>query len=304
MFENSNAAHPSKLQNAKSAPSLNRRSLPNSSGLAGTVDAPGMAGAKTGSSQHLKNALNLGKAMGARVNDLLRRKDPSSLGDIGVTEVNKNVGAVWACMEGATQGVTANSHTFDAFPRLDPPPPTNKKRLPRALKTTQDMMISSDPVVATPEVPDSSYASSPDKTPLIQEDKSKEQLNEEEADERELEKDSGQTSAIYCEVKEEVEGITKPDAVGLDGPKENHEEDLSQLLLSVPDLIHKDNLDPRQKPGGLETRMASTPVKSDIRVSVGEDDLLDNGSVVLGVPRQRSSSVDNEEPHPDLLSFE
>lgn len=44
-------------------------------------------------STHLKN---LGKAMGARVNDLLRRKEPGSLGDIGVTEVNKNVGVEWS----------------------------------------------------------------------------------------------------------------------------------------------------------------------------------------------------------------
>ena len=108
MFENSNAAYQTKLQTAKSAPALNRRSLGYTSGLAGPADGPGASGLKSGSSQHLKNALNLGKAMGARVNDLLRRKDPSSLGDIGVTEVNKNVGAVWTCMESDTQGITAN----------------------------------------------------------------------------------------------------------------------------------------------------------------------------------------------------
>uniref|UniRef100_A0A3Q4HY08 Carboxyl-terminal PDZ ligand of neuronal nitric oxide synthase protein n=1 Tax=Neolamprologus brichardi TaxID=32507 RepID=A0A3Q4HY08_NEOBR len=86
------------------------------------------------------------------VNDLLRRKEPSNLGDIGVTEVNKNVGAVWSCMEQLSQ-TAASSHitSFDSFPRLDPPPPSGKKRLPRALKTTQDMMISSDPVVSSPD---------------------------------------------------------------------------------------------------------------------------------------------------------
>ncbi|KAJ8376212.1 hypothetical protein SKAU_G00067920 [Synaphobranchus kaupii] len=305
MFENSNAAYQTKLQTAKSAPALNRRSFGNASGLAGAADGTG--GLKTGSSQHLKNALNLGKAMGARVNDLLRRKDPSSLGDIGVTEVNKNVGAVWTCMDSGTQGVTANSHiTLDPFPRLDPPPPTNKKRLPRALKTTQDMMISSDPVVATPEVSDS-YASSSVKAPLDQMDGSKQPPPEEEEDTRkEPERPSGPNSPLDRVAEEEFGGTVEPESKGLEGPKEKNEQDPSQLLLSVPDLIHKDTLDPRQKLGGPETRMASTPCpgKPDIRISMGEDDLQDSGSVDSGVPRQRSSSVDNEEPHPDLLSFE
>uniref|UniRef100_A0A3Q2D6H4 Carboxyl-terminal PDZ ligand of neuronal nitric oxide synthase protein n=1 Tax=Cyprinodon variegatus TaxID=28743 RepID=A0A3Q2D6H4_CYPVA len=100
---------------------------------------------KPNTSQRLKNAINLGKAVGAKVNDLLRRKEPSHLGDIGVTEVNKNVGALinWQSDE--------RNHIFDSFPRLDPPPPTGKKRIPRALKTTRDMMISSDPVVSSEE---------------------------------------------------------------------------------------------------------------------------------------------------------
>ncbi|CAF98102.1 unnamed protein product, partial [Tetraodon nigroviridis] len=83
-----------------------------------------------------------------QVNDLLRRKDTTHLGDIGVTEVNKNVD-VWSCMDQPNQ-TPSNSHmSFDSFPRLDPPPPSGKKRIPRALKTTQDMMISSDPVVSS-----------------------------------------------------------------------------------------------------------------------------------------------------------
>ncbi|XP_035270809.1 carboxyl-terminal PDZ ligand of neuronal nitric oxide synthase protein isoform X1 [Anguilla anguilla] len=303
MFENSNAAYQTKLQTAKSAPALNRRSFGNASGPSGPADGPGAGGLKTGSSLHLKNALNLGKAMGARVNDLLRRKDPSSLGDIGVTEVNKNVGAVWTCIESGTQGVTANSHvTLDSFPRLDPPPPTNKKRLPRALKTTQDMMISSDPVVATPEASDS-CASSPAKPPLVQTDKPKQRPPEEEEDARkEPERCSGSTPPL----DRAAAGAVGPEAVGPEGPEEKNEVDPSQLLHSVPDLIHKDTLDPRQKLGGPETRMASTPCpgKPDIRISMGEDDLQDSGSVDSGMPRQRSSSVDNEEPHPDLLSFE
>lgn len=196
--------------------------------------------------------------------------------------------------------------TLDSFPRLDPPPPTNKKRLPRALKTTQDMMISSDPVVASPEVPDS-CATSPVKAPLNQMDKSKHQPPEEEEDTwKEPERHSGPTPPLNCALKQEVGGTVEPESVGLEGPKEKNEEDSSQLLRSVPDLIHKDTMEPKPRLAGTDTRMASTPCpgKPNIRISMGEDDLQDNGSVDSGVPRQRSSSVDNEEPHPDLLSFE
>lgn len=39
----------------------------------------------------------------------------------------------------------------EAVPRLDPPPPTTRKRTPRALKTTQDMLISAQPVLSSLE---------------------------------------------------------------------------------------------------------------------------------------------------------
>uniref|UniRef100_A0A8C9UXM4 Carboxyl-terminal PDZ ligand of neuronal nitric oxide synthase protein n=1 Tax=Scleropages formosus TaxID=113540 RepID=A0A8C9UXM4_SCLFO len=218
IFENSSTAHQPKFQNSRSTAPLSRRSATSPSSPAVPADVSGAGMLRTGSSQHLKNALNLGKAMGAKVNDLLRRKDPSSLGDVGVTEVNKIAGAAW-----------------DSFPRLNPPPPTSKKRLPRALKTTQDMMISSDPVVATPEISDS------------------------------------------C--------ISSPEEIGKAEP--------SQLQLSVPDLIHKDHLDPPQKPGCQQVRMASTPCsgKPGCRISLSDSDLEKN-------------SEETEEPHPDLLSFE
>ncbi|KAL0191243.1 hypothetical protein M9458_013941, partial [Cirrhinus mrigala] len=87
MFENCNAAE---------QPKLNFRQAGSTLSPAASIDTS--AGSKTGGSQHLKNALNLGKAMGAKVNDLLRRKDPNSLGDIGVTEVNKNVEPVWSSL--------------------------------------------------------------------------------------------------------------------------------------------------------------------------------------------------------------
>ncbi|XP_062411263.1 carboxyl-terminal PDZ ligand of neuronal nitric oxide synthase protein isoform X2 [Sardina pilchardus] len=325
MFENSTVAQ----QKPPSSRSSGRRSVgsmssPSSGGLG---DGSGIAGQRTGSSQHLKNALNLGKAVGAKVNDLLRRKDPNSLGDVGVTEVNKNVGVVWS-----HSGV-ANSHaSFDGFPRLDPPPPTGKKRVPRALKTTQDMMISSDPVVASPEASDSSsFLSSPEKTPLV--GKGKEGPSEEDAQEdsegSESEKMSlGLSYALDGEMRrgerqlqqqaEEREErrssrVTNLDALMADEGMEEEvkkaedgeDEDQSQVQLSVPDLIHKDTLEPKQKLAGSETRLASTPCpgKGSYRISVGEE-LLENGSVDYGTPRKRSPSMENEEPHPDLLSFE
>uniref|UniRef100_A0A8C1TXX8 Carboxyl-terminal PDZ ligand of neuronal nitric oxide synthase protein n=1 Tax=Cyprinus carpio TaxID=7962 RepID=A0A8C1TXX8_CYPCA len=238
MFENCNTVE---------QPKLNFRP-------AASTDTSALAGSKTGGSQHLKNALNLGKAMGAKVNDLLRRKDPNSLGDVGVTEVNKNVEPVCHI-------------SLDSFPRLDPPPPTARKRLPRALKTTQDMMISSDPVVASPE---SSFVSSPDKI-------------------------SKNKAELQPEPVPEVSGSEKPSE-----PAVVTDVDQSQLLLSVPDLIHKDSLDPK-KLTSSETRMASTPCpgKGGCRISVTEGEFLGNGTVDY-----RTLNLENEESHPDLLSFE
>ncbi|KAJ8357250.1 hypothetical protein SKAU_G00200440 [Synaphobranchus kaupii] len=304
MFENSITARPPKLQNGASSP--HRQPLmPVPTGVA----ADGAAGLKTGGSQHLKNALNLGKAVGAKVNDLLRRRDTGNLGVIGVTEVNRSAEAVWSCIESSTQGIVGNSHvTIDSFPRLDPPPPYSKKRLPRALTTTQDMMISSSPVVATPDASESSYMASPDKMLLIQRAGSIEQLekNGEEA-ETGPDKELTLTFALDSKVAEEEGGPSNGDALGLEGTregnvKEEEEDDLSQLLLSVPDLIYKDILDPRQNPGGPESW--SHPEKTGFCISMSDDELLGNGSLDSGVSRLSPTSADQETPHPDLLSFE
>ncbi|XP_055364168.1 carboxyl-terminal PDZ ligand of neuronal nitric oxide synthase protein-like isoform X2 [Betta splendens] len=178
MFENSVAQQQSPQTSRTGQNSAQRPPAPANSNL-------GSGSADTSYGQHrLKNAINLGKAVGAKVNDLLRRKEPSLLGDIGVTEVNKSAGALWSCMD-QMNTAAAGSHvsSFDSFPRLDPPPPSGKKRLPRALKTTQDMMISSDPVVSSPDNADSSsFPSSPDKMPLIAKEESR--SGEEQRDER------------------------------------------------------------------------------------------------------------------------
>ncbi|XP_013875883.1 carboxyl-terminal PDZ ligand of neuronal nitric oxide synthase protein [Austrofundulus limnaeus] len=250
----------------------------------------------SGGQQRLKNAINLGKAVGAKVNDLLRRKEPSHLGDIGVMEINKNVGAVWSCMEQLGPGTTS-SHisSFDSFPRLDPPPPTGKKRLPRALKTTQDMMISSDPVVSSPDTSDShSFVPSSETTP------------KDEAGGDEDQRRGGE------EEKEEVEKKAPADSDSeVDGVEEKEEKHQYQLQHSVPDLINKGPLlelkskpcDVWQRASSPDLRLASTPRsdKSHCRISLGEEVLLGNGA-----PCSKDSGVSTEdlELHPDLLSFE
>ncbi|KAJ8390435.1 hypothetical protein AAFF_G00103700 [Aldrovandia affinis] len=305
MFENSVAGRPP--QSGRSASSLHLRPGSGTPVPPGTVvDATG--GLKAGGSQHLKNALNLGKVMGAKVNDLLRRRDGGNLGVVGVTEVNRSAEAVWSCIEGGSQGVVRNSGiSLDGFPRLDPPPPTSKKRHPRALTTTQDMMISSSPVVvATPDVSDSSYASSPEKMPLI---RSREQLEEdmEEGDDREGEKGPEQEPTLTSldrEVTEEDGGRSNEDDV-TGGAGQKEEDELSQFLLSVPDLIYKDMLDPKQ-PGSPAPWAVSTPCPGEtgVRISLSEYEFLGNGSLDSGVSRLRSPSADKEDLHPDLLSFD
>nr|KAF6274342.1 nitric oxide synthase 1 adaptor protein [Pipistrellus kuhlii] len=138
MFENPSAALPPKPPSSLSGPQVSR------SEPLGSVE-PGGPGLWGGSSQHLRN---LGKAMGAKVNDLLRRREPWGLGGVGAMEVNWTAEAQLA---GAPGGADDGSALPEAVPRLDPPPPTSRKRTPRALKTTQDMLISAQPVLSSPE---------------------------------------------------------------------------------------------------------------------------------------------------------
>ncbi|XP_026854620.2 carboxyl-terminal PDZ ligand of neuronal nitric oxide synthase protein isoform X2 [Electrophorus electricus] len=299
LFENSSAAEQLR-QSSRQGSGPTRR--PGASGPSGGPDSHSPAGQKSGGGgQHLKN---LGKVVGAKVNDLLRRREPSNLGDIGVTKVNRNVDLVWSNLTDMDCSITANSHiSLDSFPRLDPPPPTNKKRLPRALKTTQDMMISSDPVVASPEMSDS-FLSSPDKSLP---NACPEEPN------LEPEKPSGTDNPLETQLSKESRWEVKGQSTNInpvqtaDGLEECEAmgEDQLQLLLTVPDLIHKENLDLKQKLMGTEARMASTPCpgKGVCRISVSEGDLLENGSVDFKSSK-RTSSMENEEPHPDLLSFE
>ncbi|XP_032427449.1 carboxyl-terminal PDZ ligand of neuronal nitric oxide synthase protein-like isoform X2 [Xiphophorus hellerii] len=316
LFENSIAQKQSPQTSRTGQHSIRSLSASANSNSGSTfIDSP-----SSGGQQRLKNAINLGKAVGAKVNDLLRRKEPSHLGDIGVTEVNKNVGAVWSCMDKLGHN-SASSHMFDSFPRLDPPPPTGKKRLPRALKTTQDMMISSDPVVASPDPADSPpFLPSPEETSQgpNEERKSEEKLQggSEEQEERSTEiteplglvankadSETEETKSTTDEVKDGEEEKGSPE-----GGEEEHQH---QLQLSVPDLINKDPpLESRAKPCDVwqrasspDSRLASSPIlgKAPCRISLGEEVLLGNGAPCS---KDSGGGTEEAEPHPDLLSFE
>ncbi|XP_047560074.1 uncharacterized protein C1orf226 homolog isoform X4 [Lutra lutra] len=251
MFENMNAAHAPKLQPSCSFPHLSRLAAPSSA-------APG-SGVWVGSSQHLKN---LGRAVGAKVNDFLRRKEPSSLDGAGAMEINRTAGARLA---GGVSGEEARSASPDAFPRLDPPPPITRKRTPRALKTTQDMLISSQPVLSSleygtemsPGQPQDPLPTAPPEAPLEMVDK----------------------------------GEALPNG---------------EVSLSVPDLIHQDGQD-EPKPKMTECGRASSPgflERNGLKLSPSPPDLAEPLEDSSSPPRARTSSLDNEGPHPDLLSFE
>ncbi|XP_014896150.1 uncharacterized protein LOC106952508 isoform X1 [Poecilia latipinna] len=316
LFENSIAQKQSPQTSRAGQHSTRSLSVSANSNSGSTfIDSP-----SSGGQQRLKNAINLGKAVGAKVNDLLRRKEPSHLGDIGVTEVNKNVGAVWSCMDKLGHS-SASSHMFDSFPRLDPPPPTGKKRVPRALKTTQDMMISSDPVVASPEPADSPpFLPSPDETSQGPNEgsKSEEKLpgGSEEQEERSTEI-TGQPSLVENKADSETEETKSTTDEVKEGEEEKgsseggEEERRHQLQLSVPDLINKDPpLESRAKPCDVwqrasspDSRLASSPIlgKASCRISLGEEVLLGNGAPCS---KDSGGGTEEAEPHPDLLSFE
>lgn len=182
-------------------------------------------------------------------------------------------------------------------------------------------MISSDPVVSSPDAADSStFLSSPDKTPLIATEELK---NSEEQQQGEKEEEASEESALD-QAEEKVaadwkmtgsdgrDGTTEKEEDGVEnGSTEGGEEEQQpQLQLSVPDLINKDppQLEPRVNSCDVwlkvsDSSLASTPRsgKTPCRISLSEEILLGNGA-----PCSKGSVVSPEEsePHPDLLSFE
>ncbi|XP_010593215.3 carboxyl-terminal PDZ ligand of neuronal nitric oxide synthase protein isoform X2 [Loxodonta africana] len=275
MFENLNTALTPKLQPSRSFPHLSKSAAPSSAAL-GPVEAGG-PGLWVGSSQHLKN---LGKAMGAKVNDLLRRKESSILGGVGVMEINKTAGAKLASGADVASGAwleDERSALQEAFPRLDPPPPITKKRTPRALKTTQDMLISSQPVLSSleygTELSPGQLQDSPPTTLAP----------------REL--FPADMSQLEVTVAMAEKGEALPNG---------------EVSLSVPDLIHKDSQG-ESKLKMTERRRASSPdlmERNGLKLSLSPIHLAEPPEDGSPPPQAQTSSLDSESPHPDLLSFE
>ncbi|XP_072130311.1 carboxyl-terminal PDZ ligand of neuronal nitric oxide synthase protein isoform X2 [Mobula birostris] len=295
MFENSNTTPMPKLHHGKTSTST--RSALAGSSTAIAAESAGRLASGSNNHQPLKSAFNLGKAMGAKVNDLLRRKEQSMVTDVGVTEVNKNAEGALSVAGKDENGPVTNSgiqSLSESFPRLEPPPPTAKKRTSRALKTTQDMMISSVPVVHCGDISDLSINSISDGAA-----QRNNQALESKAGNGETSPFStaeNLTPNLIAEAKSENKHCGMPEGT----------EDLAKPALSVPDLLNKEPVDVKLKPAGPEKRMASSPCpdKACLRISISEDDLLGGDCESSGVLRQRCSSVENEEHHPDLLSFD
>ncbi|CAJ0930644.1 unnamed protein product [Ranitomeya imitator] len=270
MFQNSIAAHMPKPQLSSS---LNQLTKP----IPGNSDISGV-GILAGSTQHLKN---LGKAVGAKVNDFLRRKEADK-GDIGIMEVNKNVASELSIKERTLSlGNEEISKLVESFPRLDPPPPVIKKRVSRALKTTQDMMISSNPVLSSPEKPVISTAVSLDLAVDV-------------------------TSEHVGEINDLQSPNSLPDTLpnglaeaDISVSTENQNEAFPETALSVPDLIHKESPDTNLRESSHNSD------KKGVKSCISQEDLIEeqaNHSNWSSWPRK--TTLDNEGPHPDLLSFE
>ncbi|XP_043376793.1 carboxyl-terminal PDZ ligand of neuronal nitric oxide synthase protein isoform X1 [Chelonia mydas] len=272
MFENSNTAPMPKLQLSQS---VSKALLgPTLEGLPAAAE-PGL---RVGSSQHLKN---LSKAVGAKVNDFLRRKEPASLGEVGVTEVNASAGAK---LSGGTlallgdQAHGAGRMLLETFPRLDPPPPAAKKRTPRALKTPLDMLISSQPVVGSLEC---STEALPEQG----------QEHPKQAAQGEQWKVAWDMSQPQGSAELGAHSTAVPNG---DGPSHSR-------VLSVPDLIHEENLEGKLNAADRRTASPPCPEKPAVRLSC----LLEyQPPVDDGQPVAQPSGLENEGAHPDLLSFE
>lgn len=270
MFENLNTTLTPKLQSSHSFPHLSRPGAP------GTITPgsgePGGPGLRVGSSQHLRN---LGKAVGAKVNDLLRRKESSSLGSVGVMEINKTAEAQMPGGEDAACGpwLEDERSVQEAFPLLDPPPPITRKRTPRALKTTQDMLISSQPVLSNLEYgtelsPGQAQDSPPTAQPV-----------------------SADTSRPESTTGMGEKGEALPNG---------------EVSLLVPDLIHK-NTQEESKRKATEGRKSSSPgpiERNGLKLSLSPISLAESWENSSPPLQARTSSLDNEGLHPDLLSFE
>ncbi|XP_072854378.2 carboxyl-terminal PDZ ligand of neuronal nitric oxide synthase protein isoform X2 [Pogona vitticeps] len=254
MFENSNTTPAPKLlvdkSAAQSSPGMHRRSQPE----------------RGGSSQHLKN---IGKTVGAKVNDFLRRKEPANYSNsFGVTEVNEGAGAALS-YRGDTlqkgQDQTEGQIPTEAIPRLNPPPVITKKRTPRALKTPQDMLIASQTSVDSTEASfaeeNQDYVSQCDRTEAAW----------------------GETAALE---QEEV----RTD---------------SNRIFGVPDLIHKEKLE-TQLNAAYRISPSSYPENLALKLNLSVDKSVPECPLKISTDpsKMKASTLESEAQSPDLLSFD
>ncbi|PKU42779.1 carboxyl-terminal pdz ligand of neuronal nitric oxide synthase protein [Limosa lapponica baueri] len=231
---------------------------------------PTMAGAplqssRPAGSQHLRN---LGKAVGAKMNDLLRRKEPSGLPSVGVMEVNASAGAILGTGQpGSEDGAVG----LDTFPRLDPPPPITKKRTPRALKTPQDMLIAPQPAGTSPR----SSTEEPPELPTAHPDPAEEWPG------------TRDPPPPECPGVPTMTGTPEPSG------------DQPTTALPVPDLIHKGSLEGQWRAGERATETSPHMEKPSRRQGLEPEP---PGSTGRPEPCTPGREVDG--PHPDLLSFE
>ncbi|XP_030809501.1 carboxyl-terminal PDZ ligand of neuronal nitric oxide synthase protein isoform X2 [Camarhynchus parvulus] len=249
MFENASAG---------AAPTPRAQHVP---AAAGAVPQP----CRPAGSQHLRN---LGKAVGAKVNDLLRRREPAGLPAVGAMEVNASAGAVLGVGQPPAEHGAVG---LEAFPRLEPPPPITKKRTPRALKTPQDMLIAPQPEGTSTR----SGTEEPPEPPTAHPEPVEEQPG------------MGDPSAPACPAVLSVTG-----ALELSG-------DQPTSALPVPDLIHEGSQESQWQVGERATEMSASTEKPSRRQGLEHEP---PGST--GRPEPHASGWEVEGAHPDLLSFE
>ncbi|XP_026559225.1 carboxyl-terminal PDZ ligand of neuronal nitric oxide synthase protein isoform X4 [Pseudonaja textilis] len=250
VFENSNTTLAAKLPIVKSA-------FRSSTGINLRVQPEW----KTGS-QHLKN---LSMTVGAKVSDFLRRKEPTNHSIFGVTEVNECAEAALSCGQGTLLGGQdqANRQTpTNVIPRLNPPPLSTKKRTPRALKTTQDLLIASEPQMKTTE------------TLLPKEF-------------QELQWLPTNTEADF----KEINSMTQ------------REIGTSKRVFDVPDLIHKENMEPKQSAiHGISSSALPENVTLRLDLSAGKN--IPEHQSCKTPSEAKIPTFESESHSPDLLSFE
>ncbi|XP_034265827.1 carboxyl-terminal PDZ ligand of neuronal nitric oxide synthase protein isoform X3 [Pantherophis guttatus] len=250
MFENSNTTLTAKLPIVKSA-------FRSSTGTNLRVQPEWKMG-----SQHLKN---LSMTVGAKVSDFLRRKESTNHSIFGVTEVNERAEAALSCGQSTLLGGQdqANRQTpTSVIPRLNPPPLSTKKRTPRALKTTQDLLIASEPQMKTTET-------------LLPKEL------------RKLQRLPTNTEAAF----REINSLTQ------------REVGTSNRAFAVPDLIHKENIEPKQS--AIHSLSSSTlPENVALRLDLSASKNIPEHQSYKMPSEAKIPTLESESHSPDLLSFE